>query len=403
MPGPDTFQGQMILLGTGTSVGVPMIGCHCEVCRSTDPRNQRTRCGVAVVAPEGTFLIDTPPELRLQLVREEIDLVHAALFTHDHADHIFGLDDLRIFGQYLDQAVPLYCEESVETQIRRAFHYAFSPPHPNAHAGATPRLSFQRIDSTPFQLLGLEVVPIRLWHGQLPVFGFRIGNVAYCTDVSRIPDESLPLLEDLDVLILDALRERPHPTHFSVEQSLEVIKAVQPRRAYLTHISHFLDHQSTSDALPDHVELAHDGLRIPLALPDVPRIPEAPQRQQWRTLVYLALAQRSHTRGPWPARDRLLLLAATAAAASYSVRIPDTSSENIPVLKRHWNILNTNRSIVSYSDSAHSNVLSGYCSSSRLIYHCFPAKGPARRSTPSWTRSMTSDQRGRGTPNFSKR
>ena len=304
----------MILLGTGTSVGVPMIGCHCEVCRSTDPRNQRTRCGVAVVAPEGTFLIDTPPELRLQLVREEIDLVHAALFTHDHADHIFGLDDLRIFGQYLDQAVPLYCEESVETQIRRAFHYAFSPPHPNAHAGATPRLSFQRIDSTPFQLLGLEVVPIRLWHGQLPVFGFRIGNVAYCTDVSRIPDESLPLLEDLDVLILDALRERPHPTHFSVEQSLEVIKAVQPRRAYLTHISHFLDHQSTSDALPDHVELAHDGLRIPLALPDVPRIPEAPQRQQWRTLVYLALAQRSHTRGPWPARDRLLLLAATAAS-----------------------------------------------------------------------------------------
>lgn len=304
----------MVLLGTGTSVGVPMIGCHCEVCRSGDTRNHRTRCGVAVEAPGGTFLIDTPPELRLQLIRERIDLIHAALFTHDHADHIFGLDDLRIFGQYLDQPIPLYCEEPVEAQIRRAFHYSFADTRPNTHAGAVPRLSFERIGTTPFELLGLQVIPIRLWHGQLPVLGFRVGDVAYCTDVSRIPDESFPLLEGLDCLIIDALRERPHPTHFSVEQSLEVIDTVKPRRAYLTHISHFLEHQTTTDALPAHVELAYDGLRIPLSPPGAPLSPEPPERQQWRAMVYLALAHRSHARGPWPARDRLLLLAAGAAS-----------------------------------------------------------------------------------------
>ncbi|MBQ15590.1 MAG: MBL fold metallo-hydrolase [Planctomycetaceae bacterium] len=254
----------LVFLGTGTSVGVPMIGCHCEVCVSNDPRNQRTRCGVAVEAPEGTFLIDTPPELRLQLIREHIDLAHAAVFTHDHADHIFGLDDLRLFGQYLDKEIPLYCEEDVEQQIRRAYHYAFASPRPSAHKGATPRLRFERIGTEPFSLLGTTLIPIRLHHGQLPVLGFRFGNVAYCTDVNDIPDSSWPLLEGLDVLIIDALRERPHPTHFSVEQSLAVVERLQPRQAYFTHVSHHLDHQTVTDQLPGHVALAYDGLRIPL-------------------------------------------------------------------------------------------------------------------------------------------
>ena len=260
----DTTSRHLVLLGTGTSVGVPMIGCHCEVCDSDDPKNQRGRCGVAVEAPEGIFLIDTPPELRLQLVRERIDCVHAAVFTHNHADHIFGLDDLRICGQYLDSSIPLYCEEAVENQIRRAYHYAFGDPPANNHRGATPRFHFERISNDPFSLLGTTVTPIRLHHGHLPVLGFRVDDVAYCTDVSAIPEESWSELQGLDVLVIDALRDRPHPTHFSVEQSLAVVEQLKPRQAYFTHISHHLDHATTSAKLPDHVELAWDGLRIPL-------------------------------------------------------------------------------------------------------------------------------------------
>jgi len=255
-------QRELILLGTGTSVGVPVIGCDCAVCRSENPKNRRTRTGVFVPAPQGNFVIDTSPELRLQLLREDIRLVHAAVFTHAHADHIFGLDDLRIFGHYLDAPVTLYCEEQVEAQIRRAFHYAFSPPHPNTHHFAVPKLQLRRIHTEPFEVLGQLVQPIRLWHGRLPVLGFRLGDVAFCTDVSRIPDESWPLLEGLETLVLDGLRDRPHSTHFSIPESLEAIERLQPKRAYLTHISHWLEHEETNARLPEGVELAYDGLRI---------------------------------------------------------------------------------------------------------------------------------------------
>ncbi len=255
---------QMVLLGTGTSNGVPMIGCHCEVCHSPNPRNKRTRSGVLVHAPDGNFLIDTPPELRLQLVRENIDVAHAVIYTHAHADHLFGLDDLRIFSYYLKKPIPLYCEPETERRIRMSFDYAFANPYPNAHFGATPQLDMQTIGEEPFRLLGLTVRPIRLMHGELAVLGFRINDVAFCTDVSRIPDSSWPLLEGLDVLILDALREKPHPTHFNIAQALEVVKRVQPRRAYLTHIAHSVEHEATNARLPAGVELAYDGLRIPL-------------------------------------------------------------------------------------------------------------------------------------------
>ncbi len=253
---------ELILLGTGTSHGVPMIGCHCNVCESTNPRNQRTRTGVVVKLPEGNLLIDTPPELRMQLLRERIDLVHAAIYTHSHADHLFGLDDLRLFGHYLKGPVPLYCEENVERQVRQSYNYAFETP-PNNHRGAIPLLTFERISTETFQLLGQTVVPIRLWHGKLAVLGFRFGSVAFCTDVSRIPEESWPLLENLDVLVLDALREEPHPTHLNIEQALEVVEQVKPRQTYFTHISHTLEHSRTNARLPAGVELAYDGLRIP--------------------------------------------------------------------------------------------------------------------------------------------
>jgi phosphoribosyl 1,2-cyclic phosphate phosphodiesterase len=253
---------ELVLLGTGTSHGVPIIGCRCAVCTSQNPRNQRMRTGVAVHAPGGTFLIDTSPELRLQLIREGISLVQAVLYTHSHADHIFGLDDLRLFGHRLKGPVALYCEEPVEQQIRTAFSYAFAPLDPELHAGAVPQLRFERLGLDPLELLGVRVQPIRLLHGKLPVLGFRIGDVAFCTDVSHIPEESWPLLEGLDVLILDALREEPHATHFGLQQSLEVVRRVRPQRAYFTHVSHSLDYDRTNARLPDGVELAYDGLRI---------------------------------------------------------------------------------------------------------------------------------------------
>lgn len=249
-------------------MGVPMIGCRCPVCRSDDPKNKRMRAGALVRGTEGSFVIDTTPELRLQLLAADVDVVHAAIFTHAHADHVMGLDDLRICGLRLKQAIPLYCEPVVEEHLRKAFFYGFAPPNPEAHAGSVPQFEPCSIVDplTPFQLCGVRVTPIRLYHGNMPVLGFRFGDVAYCTDVSRIPDESWPLLEGLDTLVLDALRFEAHPTHFNVTQAMEVVERVQPRLAYFTHISHQLDHATMNAQLPKHVELAYDGLEIPLSL-----------------------------------------------------------------------------------------------------------------------------------------
>lgn len=258
----NTIEPTIILLGTGTSVGVPVIGCDCAVCTSTNPRNQRTRTGVAVQTPRGTFLIDTPPELRLQLIREHIPVVEAVVYTHGHADHIFGLDDLRICGQYLRRPIPLFCERNVEAHIRATFAYAFTQPYPNNHPGAIPQLVFETIALEAFDVLGQRVQPIRLMHGKLPILGFRINDVAFCTDVSAIPEESWPLLEGLDVLVIDALREKPHPTHFSIGQALEVVERVQPAKTFFTHVSHSLDYNETNARLPTGVELSYDGLRI---------------------------------------------------------------------------------------------------------------------------------------------
>jgi phosphoribosyl 1,2-cyclic phosphate phosphodiesterase len=250
------------LLGTGTSMGVPMIGCHCSVCTSPELRNQRMRAGACVRAPLGSFLIDTPPELRLQLVREQIDLIEAIVFTHAHADHIMGLDDVRIFGYKLKRAVKLYCEAEVEQVLRRTFSYAFDEATADS-LHSRPQLEFVRIGLEPFEVLGTVVRPFRLMHGRTPVLGFRVGDVAYATDCNAIPEESWPLLADLDVLVLDALWYEPHPTHFNVPQALEVIARAKPRRAFLTHVSHRLDYAATNARLPANVQLAYDGLKLP--------------------------------------------------------------------------------------------------------------------------------------------
>jgi len=252
----------LTLTGTGTSTGVPMIACNCAVCTSSDPRDQRLRTGVYVRNGEQAFLIDTGPELREQMVRARVPSVSAVVYTHEHADHIMGLDDLRIFCFRQKQSLPLYCEERVEQAIRRTFAYAFDETTHTLHS--KPSLTFSRISETPFSLCGLTIRPIRLLHGKLPVLGYRIRNVAFCTDVSEIPAESWPLLEDLDVLILGAIREEPHPTHFSVSQALEVVARVSPRQTYLTHISHSLPYEATNARLPEGVQLAYDGLTISL-------------------------------------------------------------------------------------------------------------------------------------------
>ena len=259
------FQGEMILLGTGTSVGVPSIGCGCDVCLSDNPRNNRTRCSIVLGLPQGNLLIDTSPDLRFQLLREGIGIVHAVAYTHEHADHIFGLDDLRLFQFYLDQPLPLYCEPPVEKRLRHSFDYAFTDRE-QTHVGAVPRLEFERISTDPFEVLGARIQPIRLLHGpRFEVLGFRVGNVAYCTDTNQIPEESLALLEGLDVLILDALRHRPHVTHFSVEEAVELATRLRPKQTYFTHISHDLDYEETNAGLPAHMELAYDGQRIALS------------------------------------------------------------------------------------------------------------------------------------------
>lgn len=259
------LSGEMIILGSGTSVGVPAVGCQCDVCRSGLPRNRRSRCAVAIGMPGGNLLIDTPPDLRTQLLREDIGIVHAVLYTHEHADHLHGLDDVRLFPFYLGHPVPLYCEEFVEKRIKHCFDYAFSASAPT-HAGATPQLTTHRISpGVPLELLGGSILPVRLNHGpRFKVLGFRIGNVAYCTDTNEIPETSMRMLEGLDVLILDALRSTPHVSHFSLDEAIAVSERLTPKQTVFTHLSHDFDYDTVNAMLPETMELAYDGMRIPV-------------------------------------------------------------------------------------------------------------------------------------------
>lgn len=260
---PTAAARRLIFLGTGTSTGVPVLGCDCSVCTSSDPRNQRTRPSVLLAFPAGNLLIDTTPEMRMQLLRERVRRVHAIAFTHHHADHLFGLDDARLFPKWIGGPVPVFCEQETEECIKRVFSYAFRENTEHWPAGFVPKIQFVRIrPGVPFEVLGQQVMPIRLDHGPFTVLGFRVGNLAYCTDVNRIPDASWSLLEGLDTLVLDALRFRPHPTHFSLQEALAVIDRLKPRRTLFTHLSHDLDHSPTEAMLPANVGLAYDGLGV---------------------------------------------------------------------------------------------------------------------------------------------
>lgn len=255
---------ELILLGTGTSVGVPALGCGCDVCTGGKPKNNRSRASAILGLPEGNLLIDTSPDLRMQLLREGIGIVHSVVYTHEHTDHIMGFDDLRLFQFYLGHPVPIYCNGFVERRLRAAFDYVFDD-RPETHAGASPSVDLHSIDTDPFDVLGATITPIPLKHGpRFDVLGFRVGNVAYCTDVSEIPESSWPLLEGLDTLVLDALRVEPHVTHFSIEQAIAVAQKLKPRQTYFTHCACRLDYDQVNANLPEGIELGYDGLRIDL-------------------------------------------------------------------------------------------------------------------------------------------
>ena len=251
---------EVVMLGTGTSHGVPMIGCTCPVCLSDDPRDKRTRPSIWIRMGDVRILVDTAPELRLQCLANKIDAVDAVLFTHHHADHVSGLDDLRRFNWLMKRAMPCYGTERTLAAIRRMFLYAFEPAGDSPHS--RPELELHPIGDAPVRVGGEMIIPIPLLHGPMPVLGFRFGRFAYCTDCSEIPVESMSRLRDLDLLVLDALRPTPHPTHLSVDQAVDLARRIGARRTYFTHMAHQLKHAETNAGLPDGIELGYDGLRF---------------------------------------------------------------------------------------------------------------------------------------------
>lgn len=246
---------KVIILGSGTSSGVPTIGCTCPVCTSFDSRNKRNRSSIYVQKGKTSLVIDTATEFRLQMLEHHICELDGVLITHDHADHLHGLDDLRSLTWH--KPMPLYGRKEVLDEIKRRFSYIFMETQ---KGGGKPRLELNIIDRNPFQLGEIDILPIPVWHGALDIRAYRLDNIAYVTDCNVIPEESMKHLMDLDLLIVDALRYKPHSTHFSIDQALEVIKKTRPRKALLTHFSHDVDHTELARKLPENVEPAYDGL-----------------------------------------------------------------------------------------------------------------------------------------------
>lgn len=249
---------KITILGSGTSHGIPMIGCRCSVCTSDNPRNHRRRASCLVRSGGRNLLIDTVYELRLQCLDAGIDHLDAVLYTHEHADHVCGFDDVRRFCELRDAALPVFASPDCIARLRAMFPYATEP---GGMAVGLPVVSFNVVEA-PFQAAGVPVTPVPLFHGRWACYGYRIGDLAYCTDVKEIPPPSMEMLRGLDVLVLGALRHREHVTHMTVAQALDVISELKPRRAFLTHIAHDLEHEATNAALPEGVELAYDGLVI---------------------------------------------------------------------------------------------------------------------------------------------
>jgi phosphoribosyl 1,2-cyclic phosphate phosphodiesterase len=261
------MQATLTFLGTGTSMGVPTLGCDCAVCRSAvtldgDPRNRRTRPSVRLAYNDRTVLIDTGPDFHAQAVRENIRRVDAVLYTHGHADHVMGFDDLRPLSFCVEGNLPIYADDATASTIERIFSYTFRKED---RYPTSAQVDLHRLDPTPgagVDLFGATFRRIPVIHGRQQITGYRFGSTAYLTDMNDLPEESLPLLQDLDILILDALRHTPHFSHSHLEKSIAFVEKLKPRRAFFTHMSHELDHAATEAILPPHIRLAYDGLQL---------------------------------------------------------------------------------------------------------------------------------------------
>jgi phosphoribosyl 1,2-cyclic phosphate phosphodiesterase len=250
---------KITFLGTGTSQGVPVIACSCSVCKSEDPRDKRLRCSVYVETPNGCFVIDTGPDFRQQMLRENITRLDAVLYTHEHKDHTAGMDDVRAFNYFHKKHMDVYLTEQVEMALRREFAYVFAE---DKYPGI-PLLNLNRITENPFTMLGMEFIPIPVSHYILPVFGFRFGNFCYVTDAKTIDYKEYEKMKHLDVLVLNALRRESHVSHLTLDEALEIIERLKPKKAYLTHLSHQMGrHKEISLELPKNVEIAYDGLKL---------------------------------------------------------------------------------------------------------------------------------------------
>jgi phosphoribosyl 1,2-cyclic phosphate phosphodiesterase len=248
----------LTVLGSGTSMGVPTIGCACAVCSSTDPHDRRTRPSILIQYGDKVVLIDTTPDFREQAIREGLRQLDAVLYTHAHADHILGLDDLRPLSYHRSNKIPLYARPEAGALLRNMFRYIFDADY---KFGGLAQVELKTIDG-PVELFGVRFEPVKVKHGDAEIIGFRFGSAAYLTDFSEIPEESFAQLKELDILFLDALRHKPHPTHSTVDNSLRIVDRVGPRRAFFTHICHDLPHAVTNASLPPHVRLSYDGMKL---------------------------------------------------------------------------------------------------------------------------------------------
>src|SRR5450755_937285 len=252
------MKARLTVLGSGTSMGVPTIGCECAVCHSSDPHDRRTRPSILLEFADKVVMIDTTPDFRQQAIREGIRQLDAVFYTHAHADHILGLDDLRPLSYPPRPKILLYAQPGTAEILRRTFKYMFDG---NYKFGGLAQVDLRLLDG-PVDLFGARFEPVKVMHGDAPITGYRFGQAAYLTDFSEIPEESFAQLQDLDILFLDALRHTPHPTHSTVESSLRIVDRLKPKRAFFTHIAHELAHEATNATLPPHVRLSYDGMKL---------------------------------------------------------------------------------------------------------------------------------------------
>lgn len=250
---------KLTFLGTGTSQGVPVITCDCEVCTSADPRDNRLRTSAMVEMEGKTFVFDTGPDFRQQMLREKVGKLDAVLFTHAHKDHIAGMDDVRSFNFRWRKPMEVYATDPTIEALKREYHYIFN----GENYPGIPRINIHEIDANPFEIEDVAITPLPVLHYRMPVLGFRIGKLAYITDANFIPDSTKALLEGLDVLVINALRKKKHISHFNLEEAIALHAELQPRQTYFTHISHLMGkHSEVSEELPANIEIAYDGLQV---------------------------------------------------------------------------------------------------------------------------------------------